>query len=193
MQTTATAAEVPFIDACTVPGATMHLAATDDGSTRVPLGFAFRYWATDLPTGAMINISTNGFISMDGVASAAYSGVSVPSTSTPNAVIAAHWGDDVTRGAICVATVGTAPNRQWVVHWPDTRYFADTAPHNTFEIILNESSGIIDLVYGPMMGTRAQAMGIENQTGMMGINACPGGVGNCAPTTDQRVRFLPIP
>ena len=36
-------------------------------------------------------------------------------------------------------------------------------------------------------------MGLEDQTGMMGINACPGGAGECTPTTGQRVRFVPIP
>jgi hypothetical protein len=193
MMTTATAAEVPFIDACAVPGHTEHMPATDDDSELVSLGIPFRFWATDLPIGAMVNLDTNGWIGMNGVSSLYLSGT-VPSTSMPNAVIAAHWGDNVTRGGICVATVGTAPNRQWVVEWPVMRYFgsADTVM-NTFEIILNESSGIIDLAYGPMMGTRAQTMGIEDQTGMMGINACPGGTGGCIPTTGQRVRFLPIP
>jgi hypothetical protein len=174
----------------------MHLGTTDDSSTLVPLGIPFRYWATDLPMGAMINISSNGFISMDGVASAAYSGVVVPSTTTPNAVIAAHWGDDYTRMGLCVATVGTAPNRQWVVEWLDLAYCCDRSAagaHNTFEIILNESSGIIDLAYDTMMGARPEAQGIENQTGMMGINSCPGGTGDCTPTAGQRVRFLPIP
>lgn len=185
-------ASVPFINACTVPGHTEHLPMTDDSSVLVALPFAFRYWATDLPAGSMINVSTNGFISMDGVINASLSGT-VPSASTPNAVIAAHWGDNQTRGPICVATVGTAPNRQFVVLWNDTHYYANMTPRLTYEIILYEGSNFIDLVYETMTGARAQTMGVENQTGMAAVNACPGGAATCIPSPGQRVRFLPAP
>ncbi len=192
MQITPPAGTVPFIDACAVPGHTEILAMTDDGSARVPLPFAFRYWATDHPAGFNVNVCTNGWMSLDGGTLASLSGT-VPATSTPNAVIAPHWGDNVTRGAICVATIGTAPNRQFVVHWPNARYFASTTAMVTFEVVLHEGSGLIDLAYDTMTGTVNRTMGIENHTGMMGINACPGGTGTCQPMTGQRVRFVPIP
>jgi hypothetical protein len=193
MQTAPTAAMVPFIDACAVAGHTAILSGVDDGSARVPLPFPFRYWATDLPAGAMINVTSNGWMGMNGVASASLGG-SVPTTSTPNAVIAPHWGDNYTRGPICIATVGTAPNRQWVVQWNDTHYCCTPGTtHLTYEVILSEGSGLIDFAYQTMDGARSQTMGIENQTGMMGINACPGGTGGCTPTAGQRVRFVPIP
>jgi hypothetical protein len=192
VQTTPTAELVPWIDACATPGHTDLLAMVDDQSARVSLPFAFRYWATDLAAGAQINITSNGWMGMDGNTLASLSG-SVPSTSTPNAVIAPHWGDNYTRGPICVATVGTAPNRQFVVQWNDTYYCCSDSGtvHNTYEVILSEGSNFIDFVYQTMGGSRAQTMGIEDQSGSMGINACPGGTGTCAPTAGQRIRFVP--
>jgi len=194
MQTAPTAAMVPFINACTAAGHTEHLAGLDDSGALVPLPFAFRYWATNLAAGAMVNITTNGWIGMNGLAGASLSGT-VPSTFTPNAVIAPHWTDGYTRGPICVATIGTAPSRQWVVEWNDTYYCCgDTGiVHNTYEVILSEGSNLIDLAYQTMTSARAATMGLEDQTGAMGINACPGGTGTCIPTAGQRVRFVPIP
>ncbi len=195
MQTTATAAEAPWIDACAQPGHTEYLGGLDDSSMLVPLGIPFRYWATDLPAGSMINISTNGFMSLEAMLNGSLSGT-VPSTTTPNAVIAGHWGDDYTRGPICVATVGTAPTRQFVVEWNDTYYCCGGAGggvHNTFEVVLDEGSGTIDIIYLTMDMARAQTSGIEDQTGMQGINACPGGVGSCIPAAGERYRFVPIP
>ncbi len=193
MQTAPAPGSVPFVDACTAAGHTAVLPTTDDGSTRVALPFAFRYWATDLPAASMINLCSNGWMGMAGDTSASLGGT-VPSTTAPNAVIAPHWGDDVTGASgICVATVGTAPNRRWVVEWAMSRYFAGSGENLTYEVILSEGTGTIDLVYGTMTGARAQTMGIEDQTGMMGINACPGGTGGCIPTTGQVVRFVPIP
>lgn len=191
MQVTPPAGTVAFIDACAAPGHTEHLPTRDDGSERVPLPFPFRYWATDHPAGTQVNVCTNGWMSLDGSTLASLSGT-VPSATTPNAVLAPHWGDNYTRGPICVATVGTAPNRQFVVQWNDTHYCCTPGTvSNTYEVILTEGSNVIDFVYETMSGTRAQTMGIENQTGTMGINAC--GTGTCIPATGQRVRFLPIP
>jgi hypothetical protein len=193
MQTTPTAG-VTFIDACAAPGRLTVLPTADDSSTRVPLPFPFRYWATDLATGSMINITSNGWMGMAGDTFASLGGT-VPSASLPNAVIAPHWGDNYTRTGICIATVGIAPNRQWVIEWFDTHYccFADPSIHITYEVILSEGTNTIDFVYSTIMGARSQTMGIENQTGTMGINACPGGVGSCTPTTGQMIRFVPIP
>jgi len=193
VQSTPAAGTVPWIDACAAPGSLVVLPTADDQSSLQPLPFPFRYWATDLAVGAMVNICSNGWMSMDGVANSSLGGT-VPNATTPNAVIAPHWGDNYTRTGICVATVGTAPNRQFVVEWNDTYYFGGTATggvHNTFEVVLSEGTGTIDIIYNTMTMARAQTMGLEDQTGANGINACPGGTGTCIPTAGQVVRFLP--
>jgi hypothetical protein len=183
---------VSFVDACTAPGHMTYLAGADDSAVRVPIPFAFRYWSLDLAAGAMINVSSNGFINMDGVARSDLSG-SIPSTAGPNATIAPHWGDDYngTPGQ-CIATVGAAPNRQWVIEWQNDAYCCSLTASLTYEIILNESGNTIDFVYGTMSGVRSQVMGIESPDGAMAVGGCAGGATNCAPTTGQTVRFVPM-
>jgi hypothetical protein len=189
-----TAAEAPFVDACATPGSMAMLQNTDDSSAIVPLPFPFRYWATDLPAGAPINVTSNGFISMDGVPSALYFGISIPSTSAPNSVIAAHWGDDHTSATgICLAVVGTAPDRQWVVQWDQSYYCCTPGPILTYEIVLSESSGVIDIVFETMMGARAELTGLEDPTGGMGIGGCGPSTYSCLPSSGTRVRYTPIP
>lgn len=182
---------VTFIDACAVPGATTVLADTNNGRTTAMLPFLFPYWGTDLPMGTMINVTTSGWIGMTGGTTTAAPGT-IPSTTAPNGIIAAHWENIRTRGPICIATVGTAPNRQWVVQYPDVQYQLVGAAHLTFEVILSETTGTIDLVYGTITGARASAQGIEEQSGVAGINACPAGAATCMPTSNQVIRFTPL-
>ncbi|MEI8255963.1 MAG: hypothetical protein WCJ30_09865, partial [Deltaproteobacteria bacterium] len=190
----ASPAGVTFLDACAAPGAMTYLPSTDDSSAQVPLPFPFRYWTASLATGALVNICSNGWIGMDGVSGNSLSGT-VPTASAPNAVIAPHWGDNYNSSpGQCVATFGTAPNRQWVVEWSDA-YYCCSRPAGTtltYEVILNESTNTIDFVYRTMSGARAQTMGIENQTGTLGVNACAGGTGSCIPTAGQVIRFTPM-
>lgn len=194
MMTTPTALEAPYVDACAAPGRTVILPSADDQSARVMLPFPFRFWATDLPAGAMINITTNGWIGMNGTASADRFPTAPPTAAAPNAMIAVHWRDLVTRASgICIATVGTAPTRQWVVEWRDVENFSPGGESLTFEAVLTEGAGTIDLIYQSMTGALAGGMAVENQTGTMAVNACPGGTATCVPTTGQRVRFVPIP
>ncbi len=188
MQTTATAADAPFVDACAAAGAIRSCRAPDDGYTSITLPFPFRYWRSISPMESMINVNSNGSIGMDGTAYSSLSG-SIPSTTAPNAVIAPHWGDLYQTTGICVAMVGAAPNRQLVIEWADSVYFSSRTADDTFEIVLSESSGIIDLIYQSMVGALSETMGIEDQTGATGINACPGGTSTCTPTTRERDRF----
>jgi hypothetical protein len=195
MQTAPTAAEVPFVDVCALPGhMSFFSAGDDDDAISTTLPFPFRFWARDLPMGASVNITTNGFISMDGLFDDSLYGM-IPDTETPNALIAPHWTDTYMRGPICVATVGTAPLRQWIVQWNDALYCCGgpgDPTHLTYEIILTEGSATIDFVYQTMTAARDAVTGIEDQTGMMYINGC-GGTDECTPTAGQRMRFVPIP
>jgi hypothetical protein len=184
---------VVWVDACAAAGHTEYLAGADDGSARVALPFAFRYWGLGVASGAMINITSNGWIGMDGASSAALGGT-VPSATAPNAVVAPFWGDNYNRRAQCVALVGAAPDRRWVVEWNDSHYCCtdDPAIHLSYEVVLTETSNTIDFLYDTMMGVRAQTVGLENQDGTLGVNAC-GAAATCAPATGTRIRFTPSP
>jgi hypothetical protein len=193
-QETPAAGSVPFINACALPGHMEVLNVVDDTQISATLPFNFRFWATDLAAGAPINVTSNGWIGMTGAASADRFPTAIPNALAPNGFIAALWGDDYTRTpGICIATTGTAPNRQFIVHWADAHYFADASAHLNFEIILSEGSNQIDIVYGTMMGMSARGVGIEDQTGSMGLNGSPCCTGTCDPTTGTNIRYVPIP
>jgi len=192
-ETTPSATMAPWIDACAAAGHLTFLPSTDDSSVLTPIPFPFRYWATNLAAGAMINISSNGFMSMDGLANNSLGG-SIPSTGTPNATIAPHWGDLFTGTAgICVATVGAAPNRQWVVEWSGARNFGGSNVLN-FEVVLTENNAFIDIIFDMLTAPTSHVTGIEDQTGAMALGGCAGGTSTtCIPTTGMRARFEPIP
>jgi hypothetical protein len=92
-----------------------------------------------------------------------------------------------------VAVVGTAPTRRWVHQWNDAQHCCGENPalHFTYEVILNEGSNVIELVYQRMEGARVQFVGLENHSGSEGIGGCPDGAFSCAPPTGHAVRFVP--
>jgi len=187
-------AVAPFIDACAASGSATVLPNADDSSVLSPLPFAFRYWTTNLTASAMINVCSNGWIGMDGMMNSSLGG-SIPSTFGPHSVIAAHWGDDYTGPlGICIATVGTAPNRQWVVEWDQSGYCCSGGGGGlTYEVVLTETTNTIDLIYQTMTGARSQVAGIEDPTGSQGYPGCPDGTYDCTPTAGSAMRFTLIP
>lgn len=47
-----------------------------------------------------------------------------------------------------IATIGTAPNRSLVVQWENYSYYSHSDSNFNFQIILHETSNIVDVVYG---------------------------------------------
>lgn len=53
-----------------------------------------------------------------------------------------------------IATIGTAPNRSLVVQWENYKYYSHTSDSSlNFQIILHETSNVVDVVYGFMQFT----------------------------------------
>jgi len=99
-------------------------------------------------------------------------------------VVAVHWGDDYTSAmGICIATIGAAPNRQWVVEWSQGYYCCGAGPVLTYEAILSENSGrhrlrLSDDDERPLADGRP----LEDATGTMAIGACGTSTYMCLPT-----------
>ena len=188
---------VSFVDVCAMTGAAHVLASADDSQVLTPLAFSFPFWGAALPVGQMVNITTNGYISLDGMAGVLTSGT-IPATSTPNGVIAAFWRDLVTQTAgVCHITTGTAPNRRFLVEWSGTRlYGGATTATITTEIALNEADGTIDILTQSntfATGTTA-TVGVENIAGTRAVGGCtPSTTTTCAAPTGNRLRFTPSP
>lgn len=175
---------VTYVNVCGTAGATTVLTSVDDNAVAAALPFAFRFWGTNLPSGSPVNVSSNGLISLDGVTNASYT-AELPAATTPNGVIAANWRDIVTGTAgVCYATLGTSPSRRWVVQWSNAVVISTTNPIN-MEIILNESTNIIDVVYGPTM-TSGGLIGVENMTGSTAVT-----YPSSMPLPNARLRWTP--
>ena len=167
---------------------------TDDAVVGSTLPFPVRFWNRDMPMGAPVGISSNGYIQMNGNRDSSLSGT-IPSASTPNAVIAAYWGDNFTvNPGVCIATVGTAPSRRWVVEWANAHHCCSRGTTaTTYEVIISETTGIIDFVYREMTDARSQTVGLENDTGTVAQGGCPMGATSCTPAPMSATRFIPIP
>lgn len=123
------------------------LGATITG-TGLPIGFTFNYNGTNF-TG--FGLSTNGFIKLgNGTFSITNSLSSALSTTTGefSSIIAPFHRDmeSYANGEISYQTTGTAPNRKLTIQWKNFRVFASTDLFN-FQIILNETSNVIDFAY----------------------------------------------
>ncbi len=74
------------------------------------------------------------------------------STNMPRPILAALWTDTKTSGA-CVryATTGTSPNRVFTIEWSNMGFYSTSGswstPSESVEIILYETSNIIDFAY----------------------------------------------
>jgi subtilisin family serine protease len=145
----------------------------DDAAASVALPFAFSFYGTSYSSAW---VTTNGLVSLTG-ASTSWTNVGVPNAGVPNTAIYPFWDDlyiDSPTAAIYTASLGSAPNRQFVVEWRNVRYFGDAGRRVGFEVILNEN-GDVQTMYtdiapgdGLEMGNSA-TVGIENQGGTVGL------------------------
>ena len=180
-----------FFDACGDRGRQTFLANTDDGAVQVPMPFAMRFWAGTIPLGAMINITSNGWLSLDGIANQSFYAL-LPDPAAPNAVVAPFFTDLFTSTTgVCVVTTGVAPNRRLVIEWHNAVFLSDRTRPLTFEAILNEN-GTIEFYYDRMSAPppgQNIAIGLEGLIGAAAAVHCNPAT-SCSITTGTRIGFL---
>ena len=148
-----------------VPGTTLLPLTGDDNSAVVTLPFSFSFYGTSYGTA---NVSTNGHLSFS-AASTAYSNTGIPNASAPNAAIYPAWDDLLIEAGsgVKTKTLGSAPNRSFVIEWRNMRPFSSTE-HWDFEVVLYESGKVL-LRYKNVDAPRDQGnsatVGIENAAG----------------------------
>jgi hypothetical protein len=191
---TRTSLAAAFVDVCALPAALHLLPSTDDGGALTPLPFAFTYWGVALPAGAMVNVSSNGFVSLEASMQAGTQGL-IPDPVAPNGVIAAWWVDLRTpAGGVCVATVGAAPSRRFVVQWGGANNYATSAGDMNFEVILNEGTNTVDVLYQrlvPPPPGYAPTVGIESIAGTQANVVCSTANPTCGVAAGSGFRYTP--
>ncbi len=159
-------------------------------SSAINLPFTFKFYGQNR-TG--IKISSNGWITFDvATTGSALGNTLLPTAGVPNDVIAGMW-DDLFSPSVDYFTVGTAPNRVFVVNFNTSYHFGSTASTVRFQILLNEGSNIVQIL---CLDCNADAsfptatQGIENANGTSGITV-PGRGDNGWSAFSDCTAFIP--
>lgn len=139
----------------------------DDQALGVALPFPFSFYGQSYST---VYVSTNGVVSFTG-ASSSYLNSSIPNTATPNGAVYAFWDDLYVDGlaSIRTQTLGSEPNRQFVIEWRNVHFYGDTSRRVRFEIVLNEDGSILtqyaDIAEDGREQGSSATVGMENAAG----------------------------
>ncbi|MGD1844928.1 MAG: T9SS type A sorting domain-containing protein [Salibacteraceae bacterium] len=141
----------------------------DQVSPAITLPFTFNFFNTDYTE---IYVSSNGFATFDpGSGSGCCTGQNLPNTNAPNNLIAFAWEDlnpNLGSSTIEHFTVGSAPNRVWVLSFADVHLCCTaTNPTVTMQLHLHEGSNRIEIhtTSTTFTGFNNATMGIENVGG----------------------------
>jgi len=161
-----------FIDASVAGGGTsLTFNSNDDAVVLTSLPFDFSLFRDIYLAGSSISVTTNGFLSLENISASEFQNAALPgqtvtrpsgsTSSIPPSLIAPFWDDLLMNfdSTITTRTVGTAPNRQFVVQWSNMSILDEDGRNQnarlTFEAVLFEGSNDIQFVYHTMTGTRA--------------------------------------
>ncbi|MCA9243732.1 MAG: hypothetical protein KDA32_07265 [Phycisphaerales bacterium] len=147
----------------------------DDQAEEISLPFNFTFYGVSYSS---VWVSSNGLIALPPTTEADaddFSNDPIPNAAIPNLFIAPLWDDfnPGTSGDVFVQTLGTAPNRRFIVQWNAVPQFNTTSPLFTFEGILFEGSNAIEFRYSnvaPETPAGDYTIGIENGDGTQGFS-----------------------
>ena len=168
-----------FTSACSVVASSWDTLTTtlpltgDDASTTVTLPFGYSHAGA---TYTNAYVSTNGavnFLAPDST----YTNTAIPAAAAPNATIYGFWDDLMVDGSSAVygQTLGTAPNRRYVLEWRNVYALADPSQRFSFQIVLNEDPSqpvrlqYKDIVSGSPAAGSGATVGQENTAGTSGL------------------------
>src|SRR5262245_5060747 len=170
------AADAPafaFVDVAQSGGTRLVLEDEEQQLQPLQLGFGFRFYGRPYGT---VYVSPNGFVTFQGDSDSGCCGQLLPDGTPPNGLVAALWKDldpslAAAAAGVYYQTLGTAPNRQFVVEFKEVPEHFDPTVSNTFEVILFESSNEIVVPYADGTSpTKPAAAGLEDTTGTGGLS-----------------------
>jgi len=134
---------------------------TDDSSITATLPFTFNFYGTPRTS---ILLSSSGVLTFNGL-NPGVSNVCLPTSSYP--MIAPFWEHvHVSSGGLYTATLGTAPNRRYVVQWYGIVYLSG-AQLVDVRAVLKEGRGDIDVCYvNTISGSTSYDLGIGATSGI---------------------------
>ena len=155
-----------------VAGASV-LTGDDDSSTTLSLPFSFRFYGIGYTS---LCVSTNGLISFGSCLANDFANVDLSSQSPGGnqPLIAPFWMDltfgQPGAGSVAYQTLGTAPNRQFVIQWNNV-YALNSQGGLNFEVVLFETSSVICFQYQNVeSGSAAVSKGKSATVGIRGAS-----------------------
>ena len=147
------------------------LTLTDDSySAALPLGFTFKFYGVDKTD---IFVGSNGLLTF-GAGSTAFTNTLLPSSATPNDVIAPLWDDyNPSLAGSTVHYLSDVANGRFIVQYHVPAYGA-TAPYIffDFQVILHANGNIqVNLANVNEADVAEATLGIEDGLGMDGLSA----------------------
>jgi len=151
------------------PGYTDSTATGDFTPQDITLPFTFKYDTVDYTTG---HICANGWLEMGQSYTDCFWGNNLAST-TVKPILAPLWDDlsDDASSKIGYITLGSAPDRVFVVQWKDVIW--TSGRRQNFQVRLHETTNVIEFVYGTMTNPDYQSASAS-----IGINDATGGSGH---------------
>ncbi len=169
---------------------TSILGGLDDDNVVISIPFTFFFYGTGYTS---VNVGTNGYINF-GTPAIDLNAYVMPDASAPEGLVALfmHDLDLTTSGNIKYQTLGTSPNRKFVISFNNVPDF-DGSSTNTGQIILYETTNIIDILIAHSLSDVDATVGVQNLTGSIGVSP-PGRNGvNFAVSTGEAWRFTGVP
>lgn len=176
---------------------------TDDSySTAVSIGFSFCFLDN---TYTQCYIGSNGWVSFGGpgALSTTYTSAPIPSAAfgVPKNCIMGPWQDwhpglcSPVGSCVKYQMIGTAPNRKFIVSWDNVPMFSCTLTYGSFQIVLNETSNIIE----NHLTNKPNCMAWAGGTATQGVHSLDGLTAFTAPgrnstpwtTVNESTRFVP--
>ena len=140
--------------------------ATDEGYVGpLNLGFNFKFYGT---VSTQIYVHSNGYITVGTQSATTFSNTTIPTSGTPNALIAPLWDDldGGTSGKVYYKNDGN----KFIIQFTNWPHYGSSSPGTyTFQVVLNQSGKII-FYYNNVSGTlNSCTVGIENPDGTIGL------------------------
>ncbi len=179
---------IAFAPRSTAGGGSLSL-SDDQVSGAIPIGFNFDFYGN---TYTNLYVSSNGFITFNsGSGSGCCAGQLLPNASDPNNLIAPAWDDLYAPGGGTITYLSSGPvgSRTMVVSYSGINYCCTSgSPMVTTQVVLYETSNIIEIHTTSINSINPGTMGIENAAGTM-ATVVPGRNASAWSATNEGWRF----
>jgi len=175
-----------WTDITTLPGYVQIPGLGDDNYQAVTLPFTFNFYGSAKTTAY---ITSNGIVGFNTGDLVSWTPTSLPTSSTPNDLIAALWRDNVDSGSI--SYYNDTANGRFIVQYKAISGYGG-GPF-AYQAIL-ENDGDIVLQYNSISSLNSGVIGIESASGTTGLTLWQfGGVNTYPPTANAAYRIYQPP